>query len=77
MRKIGNKGIYSSILDRFQNDEVFHASHLQHNWTKNGANIWITSEQSIFRTKHLQNNWNDTLRCIIFGTIRNKWKEDP
>ena len=26
---------------------------------KNGANIWITSEQSIFRTKPLQNNWND------------------
>ena len=23
MRKIGKKGIYSSILDRFQNDEVF------------------------------------------------------
>ena len=24
-----------------------------------------------------QNNWNDTLRCIIFCTIRNKWREDP
>ena len=34
MRKIGKKGIYSSIHDRFQNDEVFHASQLQHNWTK-------------------------------------------
>ena len=43
---------------------------------KNDANMWITSEQSIFRTKPLQNNWNDTLRCIISGTIRNKWKED-
>ena len=41
---------------------------------KNGANIWITLEQSIFRTEPLRNNWNDTLRCIIFGTIRNKWK---
>ena len=41
---------------------------------KNGANIWITSEQTIFRTKPLQNTWNDTLRCIIFGTIRDKWK---
>ena len=29
MRKIVKKGIYSSILDRFQIDEVFHAS-----WTK-------------------------------------------
>ena len=28
------KGIYTSILDRFQNDEVFHASQLQQNWTK-------------------------------------------
>ena len=44
---------------------------------KKGSNILITSEQSIFRTKPLQNNWNETLRCIIFGTIRNKWKEDP
>ena len=35
---------------------------------KTGANIWITSEQSVFRTKPLQNNWNDVLR---FGTIRN------
>ena len=34
MRKIGKRGIYSSIHDRFQNDEVFHASQLQHNWTK-------------------------------------------
>ena len=34
MRTIHRKGIFSSILDRFQNDEVFHASRLQHNWTK-------------------------------------------
>ena len=34
MRKINRKGIYTSIPDRFQNDEVFHASQLQHNWTK-------------------------------------------
>ena len=34
MRKINKKGTYSSILDRFQNDEVSHASQLQHNWTK-------------------------------------------
>ena len=44
---------------------------------KNGANIWITSEHSIFRTKLLQDNWNDTPCCTIFGTIRNKWNEDP
>ena len=34
MRKIRRKGNYLSILDRFQNDEVFHASQLQHKWTK-------------------------------------------
>ena len=33
---------------------------------KDGATIWITSEQSTFRTKPLQNNWNDTLRCFHF-----------
>ena len=33
LRKIGEKGIYLSILDRFQNDEVFHASQLHKNWT--------------------------------------------
>ena len=42
---------------------------------KNGANIWITSEQSTLRTVPLQNNWNDTQRCIIFGTIPNKWRK--
>ena len=78
MRKIHKKGIYTSILDRFQNDEVLHASQLQHNWSKEWCeNIWMTSEQSIFRTKPLQNKWNDTQRCIIFGTIRNRWREDP
>ena len=34
MRKIHKKGIFSSVLDHFQNDEVFLASQLQHNWTK-------------------------------------------
>ena len=34
MREIHKKGIYTSILDRFQNDEVFHASQLRHSWTK-------------------------------------------
>ena len=34
MRKIHKKGIHTSILDRFQNDEVSHASQLRHNWTK-------------------------------------------
>ena len=34
MRKIHKRGLYTSILDRFQNDEVFHASQLPHNWTK-------------------------------------------
>ena len=74
--KIHKKGIYTSILDRFKNDEVFHASELQHKWTKEWCEIWIASEQLIFRTKLLQNNWNGALRCIIFGATRIKWKED-
>ena len=65
------------FLTALKKDEVFRASQLQHNWKKAWCKIWITSEQSIFRTAHLQNNWNDTLRCISFGTIRNKWQEDP
>ena len=42
---------------------------------KNGANIWITLEQSILRTMPLQNNRIDTLRCIIFGTFQNLWRK--
>ena len=34
MRKIHKQVIFTSILDRFQNDEIFHANQLQHNWTK-------------------------------------------
>ena len=34
MRKNDKKGIETSILDRLQKDEVFDASQLQHNWTK-------------------------------------------
>ena len=33
LRKIHKKRICTSILDRFQNDEVFHVGQLQHNWT--------------------------------------------
>ena len=34
VRKIHKKGMFSSILDRSQNDEIFHASQQQHYWTK-------------------------------------------
>ena len=34
MSNITQKGKYTSILDRFQNDEVFHASQRQHNCTE-------------------------------------------
>ena len=54
MRKIHKNGIYTSILDRFQNDEVFqNFMQASYNITgqKKGANIWIPSEQSILRTK--------------------------
>ena len=33
-RKITQKGKLTSILDRFQNDEVSHAGQRQHNWTE-------------------------------------------
>ena len=75
MRKIHKKGMKTLFLDRFQNDEVFDASSYNITGQRNDANIWITSEQSIFRTMPLQNNCNDTLRCIIFGIIRNKWRK--
>ena len=76
MSKIHKKGVNTSILDRFQNDEVFMPDSSNINGRKKGGNIWITSEQSMLRTKPLQNNWNDTLHCIIFGMIRNKWREN-
>ena len=34
MRKNNKNEICTSILDRYQNDEVFHASQVQHNWTR-------------------------------------------
>ena len=37
MRKITQKGKYTSILDRFQNDDVFHSSQRQHNWTEESS----------------------------------------
>ena len=76
-RKIHKKGIYTSILDCFQNDKYFMQASYNITGQKNGANFWITSEQSILRTLLLQNNWNDTQRCIIFCAIRNKWRKTP
>ena len=40
MIKINKKGIYTSILDRFQNNEIFHASQLQNSWTKRMVRIF-------------------------------------
>ena len=65
MRKNGKKGIYTSILDRFQNGEVFHASQLQHNWTKECEYLDYNRTIDISH-QALHHNWNDTLRCIIF-----------
>ena len=74
--KLVRKGTYSSILDRSQNDEVLHASQLQHNWTKEWREYLDYIRTIDISHKTLLDNWNDTLRCIIFGMIRNKWKED-
>ena len=51
MRKIHKKGIFSSVLEHFQNDEVFHASQLQHNWT----NEWCEC-LDYARTIHITHN---------------------
>ena len=34
MRKINKRRFFTVVLDRFQNDEVFRASQLQRNWTR-------------------------------------------
>ena len=72
--------ICTSILDRCQNDEVFHASQLQHNWTKAWCEyldyvttIDISHTASPERYAALHHFRYD--RCIIFGTIRNKWRK--
>ena len=77
MRKIGRKNVFINNLIAFKLMKYCMQASNNKIGRKNGANIWITSEQSILRTKPVQNNLNDTPRCIIFGTIRNKWKKDP
>ena len=75
MRKITQKGEYTSIRDRFQNDEVFHASQRQHNWTDEWCKYLSYVRTFDITHRVLQNNENDTLRCIIFDTIQNIWRE--
>ena len=70
MRKIHKKGMTASRMMKYFMQASYNIT-----GQKNGANIWITSEQPIPRTMPLRNNWNDTQRCIIFGTIRNKWRK--
>ena len=76
MRNLNKKDIYSSILDRFQNDEVFIRAIYKIAGQKNGANIWITSEQSILRTMPLQSKCYATQNCFIFGTIQTNRRKD-
>ena len=70
------KGTYSSILDRFQNDEVLHASQLRHNWTKEWCEYLDYIRTIDISHKALLDNWNDTPHWIIFGIIHNKWRKD-
>ena len=44
---------------------------------KNGAKIWITSEQSISRTKPFQNNWNNKLRLNHFLYDPKRMEKEP
>ena len=74
MRKIHKRESTRRFLTASRTMKYFMRASCNPSGRKNGAKIWITSQQSIFRTKPLQNNWNDTLRCIIFGTIPNKWR---
>ena len=72
--KIKAKGTYTSILDRFKNDEKIHTSQPEHNnWTEERSQFFSkkkTSEHSILRTTSLQNNEIDTPRSITFDTIQ-------
>ena len=74
--KIKAKGIYTSILDRFQNDEKIHASQPEHNnWTEERSHFFFKKKKkhqniSILRTTSLQNNEIDTPRSITFDTIQ-------
>ena len=78
MRKINKKGIYTHrFLTASRMMKYFMQASNNITGQKIGANIWITSEQSILRTIPLQNNWNDTLRCIMFETIQNIWRKAP
>ena len=73
--KIQAKGIYTSTLARFQNDETFHASQLEHNWTEEWCR-YLDYIRTIDVTHNVsRNNENDTPRCVIFDTIQNIRRE--
>ena len=76
MKKIHKKGIFSSNLDRFHNDEVFfHTNQLQHNWTKEWCE-YLDYVRTIDITHNASpEQLEDTQRCIIFGTIRKTWRK--
>ena len=75
MTKINKKRIKTSILDRFQNDEVFHASQLQHNWTEEWCEyldyvrtIDITHNHQKFLEKgpmRSRPDYHETTRAIV------------
>ena len=68
MRKINKKGIYTSILDRFQNDEVFHASQLQDNWTKE----WCEYLENNRYFAQCPSRTTETIRCVVSFSVRSE-----
>ena len=71
MRKIHKKGIYTSVLDRFQNDEVFHASQLQHNWTKAMVRIFGLRQNNRYFAKCTSGTIG-TIRTVVSFSVRSE-----
>ena len=72
MGNINKKGIHTSILDRSQNDEVFHAGQIQQNWTKEWREylgyvrtIDITHNAFLSRTM-------GTIRSVVSFSVRSE-----
>ena len=73
MRKIDKKGTYSSVLDRFQNDEVLNASQLEHKWTKEWCEHLDYIRTIDISHKAPPEQLERYATWCHVGTIHNKW----
>ena len=71
MRKIHKKGIFSLILDRFQNDDVFHASQLQHKWTTEWCE-YLDYVKTIDSTHKTSPEQIGTIRSVVSFSVRSE-----